>query len=104
MQILQQLDVPSRRLQLPRPFLLFEILIEESYAVLVPDTAEAAAEAPAFRMLREAGEVVPKTVPGTNCEYSEEDLAELKWEREFWLEAKARERAYDGPVVKQARR
>ena len=55
-------------------------------------------------MLREAGEVVPKTVPGTNCEYSEEDLAELKWEREFWLEAKARERAYDGPVVKQARR
>ena len=55
-------------------------------------------------MLREAGEVVPKTVPGTNYEYSEEDLAELEWEREFWLEVKARERAYDGPVVKQARR
>ena len=58
---------------------------------------------PHFRMLREACAEVPKTPAGSNFEYSEEDLAELEWERQFWLEAKARERAYDGPVVRQRR-
>ena len=57
---------------------------------------------PGFQRLQETE--IPKIDPESGYVYSEEDLAELEWERDFWLEVKARERAYDGPVVKQSRR
>ena len=57
---------------------------------------------PGFQRLQETK--IPKIDPESGYVYSEEDLAELESERDFWQEVKACERAYDGPVVKQARR
>ena len=42
---------------------------------------------------------IPEGIPGTNLAYSEEQLAELQEEREFWLEMKARNEAHVGPKV-----
>ena len=42
---------------------------------------------------------IPKCIPGTNLAYSEEQLAELQEERDFWLESKARNEAHVGPKV-----
>ena len=52
---------------------------------------------PPFQRLLERE--IPKCIPGTNWAYSEEQLAELQDERDFWLEMKARNEAHVGPKV-----
>ena len=47
--------------------------------------------------------VVAESNSESSMKYSAEDLAELSWEREFWLEANASARASGGRVVRQRR-